>query len=570
VLIASALILIANVEDLLLGGYIVKTVFSSRDDALKSVRAMMSVLRERGIQEENIPDYLKERVQWVLWSWQVRENGKGDFVTTKVPINVETGKMASHSDPSTWSSFENALQKFGNSTETSGVGYVISKDDDVIGIDVDNCIDAQKNIHPEVLELLNPYECYIEASPSMTGVKLLGYGEIDVSQLNTQAGSGFKIHNYPLDSMDIEVYQHSRFFTITSMKLKSKPSSMCSIQDLVDTLLKMKNGDTHETDGFQSEINNAVIEDYDSEIGDGSESGKAVDAETTDVAMDITENSNSDSEGDSEIESEENYQENLHEDSSSVSDEDLSTSPEPPRSYNGVKPNNMTANEVVDRILNSKQAAIFRTLYEGDISNYPSQSEADLALTSILCWWCQGDRMKAEQIFSSSKLVRDKWSNRQDYRDGLWDTVDSGQYYMPAELRDPKDLPPIFSIERRIDIVLRIVNEPDVFENKASNIRYDCHRVVMDYELKDGDVITGVLFSDVICHELGMRSISNWDRDKSGKFHKGDIPNWIKINNMLSEYVPDTNWGSLTNRHKSAASKLDSKLDETPSDDVGF
>ena len=550
-----------------------KKVFTSKEEAVKGVMAIKAILREKGINSDNIPDYLKERPQWVTWMWQVRDNNKGGFVTTKVPINCETGKLASHSSPHTWFSFEIAVAKFSELPETSGIGYVISKDDNIVGIDFDNCINDQKDIHPEVLEILEPYECYTEASPSMTGLKVLGIGDIDANLLNTEAGSGFKIHNFPIDGMDVEVYQHSRFFTITSMKLKSKPSDIISVQPLVDALLKKRNG---ELPDFQAEFDNAVIEEP---VVETSTTVQEPETDTSDfVAVETSTTAEEPvkpdiSEEPAEQPPEEPAEEPAKEPVVSDTNSDVGVQQPLNNSFDINQAKNLSqknrdngahkigsAEFIKDKILSSRQSGIFRTLFDGNVSNYPSHSEADLALTSILCWWCQGDRSLAEQIFASSKLVREKWTNRQDYRDGLWNKVDTGQYYMPKELSDPKDLPPILSLERQIDFVSKWLVDSEDSSVVKDSVRYDGYQVVLDVVLTDTNgqqhTIPRLLVSDYVCIGLGIPPMSKWKRDNSGKFADKESKGfWRDINNFAAEIVGNTGgWGkSINNRHAAAA-----------------
>lgn len=61
----------------------------------------------------------------------------------------------------------------------------------------------------------------------------------------------------------------------------------------------------------------------------------------------------------------------------------------------------------------------FDDLWNGQITGYESQSEADLALLRILSYHCRKsgtNRAQVKRLFESSGLVRDKWHNRQDYR----------------------------------------------------------------------------------------------------------------------------------------------------------
>lgn len=66
---------------------------------------------------------------------------------------------------------------------------------------------------------------------------------------------------------------------------------------------------------------------------------------------------------------------------------------------------------------NAKNAEKFISLFDnGDITEYNSHSEADLALCSILAFYTGGNFERIEEFFNQSKLVTDKWLNREDYR----------------------------------------------------------------------------------------------------------------------------------------------------------
>lgn len=78
-----------------------------------------------------------------------------------------------------------------------------------------------------------------------------------------------------------------------------------------------------------------------------------------------------------------------------------------------VSPASYTESELIDRIMNSQGGDKFSALYHGDISGYPSQSEADMAFCSILAFWCGGDTDLMDRIYRSSALMRDKWDRRQ-------------------------------------------------------------------------------------------------------------------------------------------------------------
>src|SRR4051794_34804145 len=63
--------------------------------------------------------------------------------------------------------------------------------------------------------------------------------------------------------------------------------------------------------------------------------------------------------------------------------------------------------EIVTLCFHAQNSGKFQALWQGDTSGYASQSEADLALLSILAFYTQ-DRSQLERLFSQSSLRRDK------------------------------------------------------------------------------------------------------------------------------------------------------------------
>lgn len=73
-----------------------------------------------------------------------------------------------------------------------------------------------------------------------------------------------------------------------------------------------------------------------------------------------------------------------------------------------------TDNEVIMAIRQSRQGDKFERLYNGDWSNYESQSSADFALIRIITFWTQ-DAVQIDNIFRSSGLYREKWDKSGGY-----------------------------------------------------------------------------------------------------------------------------------------------------------
>ena len=86
---------------------------------------------------------------------------------------------------------------------------------------------------------------------------------------------------------------------------------------------------------------------------------------------------------------------------------------------------------VLERIRSSRKAGVFQALWDGKTVNHKSASEADLALASMLMFWCGNEKAQVERLFSQSALgQRDKW-NRQDYRERTLSKSVSSRVYTP-------------------------------------------------------------------------------------------------------------------------------------------
>lgn len=154
---------------------------------------------------------LQQRRQWVAWDymWKPNPASPEGGKWTKPPINPRTGSHASHSDATTWSSYEDALARV-QRDRLAGVGYVLTADDDVIGIDIDHCRDKQTGVmSPWVAELLSRAETYAERSPSDEGVRILARGKLDAT--------------IKFDAAGIELYCDRRYLTITGRHINGTP-----------------------------------------------------------------------------------------------------------------------------------------------------------------------------------------------------------------------------------------------------------------------------------------------------------------------------------------------------------
>lgn len=141
----------------------------------------------------NIPDELKARKQWVAYKLTERGNGKAG----KVPVDPKTLRLAKANDPTTWGSYEEAVEAVRRNDDLAGIGIELGAG--LFGIDLDgvlkdNVIDVDAEL---IISTLNSYTEY---SPSRTGFHILCYGDIPEGDRR----NGF-----------IEMYSENRFFTVT-------------------------------------------------------------------------------------------------------------------------------------------------------------------------------------------------------------------------------------------------------------------------------------------------------------------------------------------------------------------
>jgi primase-polymerase (primpol)-like protein len=79
-------------------------------------------------------------------------------------------------------------------------------------------------------------------------------------------------------------------------------------------------------------------------------------------------------------------------------------------------PGSLSDEEIVSHILRKGQRGAL--LWEGRYqeAGYASQSEADAALCTVLCFWADGNYDTIDRLFRQSGLSRRKWTDRADYR----------------------------------------------------------------------------------------------------------------------------------------------------------
>lgn len=266
------------------------------------------------VETATIPQELFDHDQWIVWK-SVERDGK----PTKVPYDAKSGKRASTTNASTWVSFDIAYTAYSTDPQWHGIGFVLSKEDPFVGVDLDDCIDDEGEIATWAADILDELKTYAEISPSGHGIKAIAKARLPEGR--RRRGK-------------IEMYDSERFFTITGAHIEDYPAKIC------------KRGKT--------------LPKIHAEYLGGREQPKK------------RQPSNG---------------------KHSLADDDL-----------------------IQEIRDSDQAEKFERLWSGDIEEYDSHSEADLALCNILAFWTDHDAEAIDRLFRQSALYREKW-DRASYRE---------------------------------------------------------------------------------------------------------------------------------------------------------
>lgn len=161
---------------------------------------------------KNIPPSMKAKRQWVCWKTITRDR------PTKVPFQ-ETGLPASSTNPTTWTSFEEA---FAASSKFDGIGFVFGPEREMFGIDLDGCRDPETGRVAEwAREVIVFLNSYAEVSPSRTGVKIFCLGRLPFETGKKVSVAAERIT--PDKEPAIEAYDHARYFAVTGATLAGMP-----------------------------------------------------------------------------------------------------------------------------------------------------------------------------------------------------------------------------------------------------------------------------------------------------------------------------------------------------------
>lgn len=160
--------------------------------------------------------------RWVCWRTE-RRDGK----LSKVPYTTGL-QRASHSDPETWDAFEACRLVAFVEGRADGVGIVLDGSDDLIGVDLDDCVNGAGVPESWAQAIADQLDSYTEISPSGTGLRIFVRGSL------------------PCDGRrkgPVEMYRAKRVLSVTGWHLAGTPDTIEARPEALLALYRERFGD---------------------------------------------------------------------------------------------------------------------------------------------------------------------------------------------------------------------------------------------------------------------------------------------------------------------------------------
>jgi hypothetical protein len=357
------------------------------------------------ITEDTIPDTIREIEQWICWREKDRD-GKTTKIPTK-PYRTSGSPNAKTDDSSHWRDFDTALNyhRSGRIT-TSGVGFVFSTETEIVGVDLDSCRNLETGEFDDwAQDVIDRLDSFTEVSPSGTGAHILLKGKLPDGR--NRRG-------------DIEMYDEGRFFTVTGEHVDGTPLEIKRRQDSIVGVhldyVQTDPGDDGQDQLGESSTRSAPTDENQTDSGRQTRTPPSANVERGPKQSDIRKRF------DTELPP-------IDDPALEIALQGLPPQKVPvpvPQSLGDLAGPGVPFDDikVIEKAYNSKSGDKIQALYCGEASlyntadsEYPSQSEADMALLFYLGFWTGKDPEQMERLFRDSGLYREKWDD-QHYGNG--------------------------------------------------------------------------------------------------------------------------------------------------------
>lgn len=176
---------------------------------------------------DGLPQELKDTGRWCVWRYEQRESRDKP---TKVPYNPRTGGGAMSNNPSTFTSYQEAVNALERGRyDGLGVGVF----DSLCAVDIDHCIAEDGTPSSLALDIVSAMESYTETSPSGRGIRIF---------FNAAGFTYDKSRYYTMSAKQgLEIYVSgatSKFLTVTGNSGPwAGPFPICERAEALQTIL---------------------------------------------------------------------------------------------------------------------------------------------------------------------------------------------------------------------------------------------------------------------------------------------------------------------------------------------
>lgn len=159
----------------------------------------------------DLPEALTERPQWICWKYQANGSDK----PRKVPCTPKGGSLNEwQKNPAQWLSHDDAVAAYQANNNLAGIGFVLTSDTGITGVDMDSAIDTETGEVAEWAQAhLADFDTYTEVSPSRTGLRMFTLGSLP--------------DGCPKKSGHREIYDAGRWLTVTGKTISDEPVNAC-------------------------------------------------------------------------------------------------------------------------------------------------------------------------------------------------------------------------------------------------------------------------------------------------------------------------------------------------------
>jgi hypothetical protein len=177
--------------------------------------------RDFKVVSDAIPQTLRELPRWILWRLETRDGAQ-----TKVPYRID-GERASSTNPNDWTDFATACRAF-DPAKYNGLGFVLTREDNIVCIDLDHCIGDDGKICDEAMNIVKILNSWTEISQSGKGLHIFVRGTKPTDRCKAQAKTR--------EIKSIEVYDSDRYIAMTGNHLPNTPLTIEERQGTLESL----------------------------------------------------------------------------------------------------------------------------------------------------------------------------------------------------------------------------------------------------------------------------------------------------------------------------------------------